>query len=96
MWARVTRVTGDSSRAEDAVRLINDEVIPGIKELGSTAHGYWLMNRKDGKVVAVTLFESEQTLRESEAMTAEMRQRNVDKMGGTVESVEEFEVVGEF
>jgi hypothetical protein len=96
MWARVIRVTGDGSRAEDALRVINEEVIPGIKELGFASRGYWLMNRSEGKVVAFTLYDTEQALRESEAAMAAIRQQNVDKVGGIVESVEEFEVVGEF
>ena len=75
--------------------MINDDVIPAIKELGFATRGYWLMNRNEGKMVAFTLFETEQALRDSEAAMAATRQQNVDKVGGTVESVEEFEVVGE-
>ena len=94
MWARVTTIVGEASRSDDAVQMINGEVIPRMKELGTAAGGYWMMNRADGRVLAVTLFETEQALRDSEAAAAALRDK-AGQVGGTVQSVDVFEVVGQ-
>ena len=95
MWARVTTaVAGEASRFDDVVQMINSENIPRMKELGASG-GYWMMNRNDGRVVAVTLFETEQALRDSEAAVAALRERAGQKMGGTIQSVDVFEVIGQ-
>jgi hypothetical protein len=94
MWARVTTIVGEASRSDDAVQMINGEVIPRMKELGMAAGGYWMINRDDGRVVAVTLYETEQALRDSEAAAAALREK-AGQMGGTTQSVDVFEVVGQ-
>ena len=95
MWARVTTAVGDASRFDDTVQLINGEQIPRIKELGIAAGGYWMMNRDDGRVLVVTLYENEQALRDSEAAAAAFREQAGQDVGSTIQSVEVFEVVGQ-
>ena len=94
MWALVTTVAGEASRFDDVVQTINSVNIPRMKELGASG-GYWMMNRDDGRLVAVLLFETEQALRDNEAAVKALREEAVQKIGGAIQSVERFEVIGQ-
>jgi hypothetical protein len=93
VWARITRTHGDPALRDRAIALINEEVIPGLRQVDGFRGGYWLVN-STGDGVAVVLFENEDLLKATEAAAELLRQR-VKELGVTVDSVETFEVVAQ-
>ena len=95
MHARVTRLEGTKDKIEDGIAMINDQVIPTAKGLPGFVGAYFLANRATGTMVGVTLWDSEEHLRASEEAATKLRQDAAQSSGGTVQAVENFEVVAQ-
>ncbi len=93
MFARVTTTQAPPDRVDEAVRVIKEYVIPGAEGIAGFKGGLWLVDRATGKGLGVTLFETEEALRASEAAAGQIRQGAVDQIQGGVLSVEPYEVV---
>ena len=95
MYARLTRFQGPPDRLEEGIFLLHEQVIPRARLRNGQVSGYWLLDRASGQGVVVSLWETEAAMLASEAAAEQLRQAVVDHVGGTVLSVEQFEVVGE-
>lgn len=95
MHARITTIQGDASQSEEAIAMVQDQVIPGAKGMAGFSGGYWGLDRATGKMVAVTLWESEDALRESEEAANALREDSTKQLGGEIQSVERFEIVAQ-
>ena len=95
MFARLTRFQGPPDRLEEGIFLLHEQVIPRARLRTGQVSGYWLLDRESGQGVVVSLWETEAAMRASDAAAEQLRQAVVDHIGGTVLSVEQFEVVGE-
>ncbi len=88
MYARVATFEGDPAKVDDAIAMVREEIAgetpPGLEG----AKMLMLVNRKTGKGVGVTLFDSEEAMRRGDealnAMNPGASERRV--------SVEFFEV----
>ena len=89
MFARVS-----TYRAPDADRLLEgfESVRGGLEGMEGFSHAYFLVDRSSGKGMSITMWESEEALRASAASADEMRRRGTELGGGSIESVENFEV----
>jgi hypothetical protein len=95
MYGRVTTVQGKPEKIEDAIRVIENDVVPGSKNLPGFKNGYWLADRKSGKLIALTLFETEKDLESSEAAASQLRKNASEKLGAEVKNVERFELIAQ-
>ncbi|HLW15967.1 MAG TPA: hypothetical protein VKV69_01215 [Actinomycetota bacterium] len=93
MYARLTTVQGKPEKIDDAIRVIENDVIPGSKVLPGFKNGYWLADRKSGKLLGLTMFESEKDVEESEAAASKLRKSAAEKLGAEVKNVERFELI---
>lgn len=93
MYARLTTIQGSSAKIEDAIRVVENDVIPGTRNLDGFKSGYWCADRKSGKMLALTLFETENDLQSSEAAASQLRKTSTEKLGFEVKNVERFEVI---
>src|SRR5579864_6944186 len=93
MYARLTTVQGKPEKIEDAIRVIENDVIPGSKVLPGFKNGYWLADRKSGKLLGLTVFETEKDIEESEAAASKLRKSAAEKLGAEVKNVERFELI---
>ena len=95
MYARITTVEGDANKIEDAVTLINEKIIPTLKEQkGFTAINF-LADRSTGKLVAVGFWEDEPSLDASSITVGPMRNEVADLLGGKVVSVDSYELIAQ-
>ncbi len=92
MFARVTVVQAPPGRVDEGIRYVRDHVIPVAQQQRGIKGGYWLTDRKRGKTLAITLWESEETLKASEAAIAKIREESAKAIGATFPSVEVYEV----
>ncbi|HEX9716588.1 MAG TPA: hypothetical protein VGA93_01465 [Actinomycetota bacterium] len=95
MHARLTVVTGPVERAKEARQAIAEQVVPRARDIPGLRNAYWMADEAAGKVVALTLFETEADLVASRDAVTKIREESVKSMGGTVQSVEEFEVIAQ-
>lgn len=59
MYARMLRMQVRPERIDEAARLFSEEVVPGCRALAGYRGSYFLVDRKLGECVPVTLWETE-------------------------------------
>jgi heme-degrading monooxygenase HmoA len=94
MLARVARYEVDSNRIEDAVSAFG-AAAKEIEELDGFAGGFVLVDHEDGRTMTLTLWENTSALENSERAAGKARREAASSVGGTVLSVEKFEVAQE-
>lgn len=94
MHARVTTLTMEPARLNDAIRQLEADEIPRWKQIDGFKGFTLLVNRGSGHSTAVSFWESEAAMRESEEAVSGSRERAAET-GGASDSptVERFEVV---
>jgi heme-degrading monooxygenase HmoA len=95
MHVRISTIEGDSGKIEDAVQVINEKVIPTLKGLKGFTAANFLADRSTGKLVGVTFWDDESALEASVETVEPIRSAVADAMGGTVTSVESYELVAQ-
>lgn len=86
-------VKGEPARIDEAIRMIKETVIPNAKKIAGFKGGYWLVDRKTGVGLSVTLFESEAALQSSEEAAKKIRDQAASTGITQVTGVERYEVV---
>jgi heme-degrading monooxygenase HmoA len=89
MFARVS-----TYRADDSDRLLEgfQSVTDPLEQMDGFSHAYFLVDRAGGKAMSITVWESEQALSASAAKADEMRKQGSEMGGGSIESVEHYEI----
>lgn len=93
MFSRVNSLQTTPHRIDDVAQVVRDIVHPGIS--GEPGYrGYIVLgNRETGKALGVTLWESEATREASDGKARQIRPRVEQGTGGTMVSVETYEVL---
>jgi heme-degrading monooxygenase HmoA len=94
MLARVARYEVDSERIDDAVQAFG-EAAAMIQGQDGFAGGYVLVDYEDGRTMTVTLWENQAAADSSESVARTARTNAANAVGGSVLSVERFEVAQE-
>ncbi len=84
MYARVMSGQIGPGDLDRFNRMIRDTVIPRAEKLDGFAGGYWLAERETGRVLGITMFESEQALHDSQAKADSIR-REASRSAGLPE-----------
>ena len=93
MYARVTVVQGSPDKIEQGIDSFNSQVLPTAKGVEGYKGAVLLADRKTGKGMGITLWESEDARRRGGEAVDEARAAAIKAMGGSIPPVEEFEVV---
>jgi|SRR5215211_1916824 len=93
MHARVTTMRMDPGRVDEVARTLENDDIPGFRELDGFKGLTVLADRGSGKTVAVSFWESEDALTASEEAVKGARQRAAERGGAPDLEIERFEVV---
>jgi heme-degrading monooxygenase HmoA len=94
MHARVARYELQPDRIDDAVHAFGDAAAQ-IEGLDGFAGGFVLVDPDDGRTMTVTLWQTATALENSERAASSARRQAADTVGGSVLSVETFEVARE-
>jgi heme-degrading monooxygenase HmoA len=93
MHARLTTLMLDPARLDEAIRQLESDETPRFKQIDGFKGFTLLVDRDSGKSTAVSFWESEAALRESEEAVHPSRQRAAETGGASGEpTVERFEV----
>ncbi len=91
MLARVARYEVEAERIDDAVRVFG-EAATEIEGLAGFAGGFVFADQEDGRTMTVTLWDNAAALENSEPTAGRARRKAAEAVGGSVLSVEKFEV----
>ena len=95
MFARVTTAAVPVERMKEVRGEIADQILARTKEIPGVKNLYAMADETTGKMVAVVLYETEADLVASREAASKVREEIAKATGGTIQSVEEFEVVGQ-
>ena len=95
MYAILTMLSTPAERATENLSLLKEKVIPAAGKLPGYLGGLWLMDPERKRFIALTLYETEDAMRNSEQPAERIRARTVQDMGATIISVDMYEVVAE-
>ncbi|CAN5775685.1 MAG: hypothetical protein H0T55_02160 [Rubrobacteraceae bacterium] len=93
MFARVTQLDVRPERLEEGHREIEEHVIPALRMQVGYSGGLLLANPEDGKLAAVTLWESEENMHATDEASHWFRVFGAEAFEGTVTDVETYEVL---
>ena len=95
MQARISTIEGDAARIDDAVKIINEKILPALKGLQGFTAANFLADRSAGKLVAVAFYADEASLEGSAEAVGPMRTEVAEAMGGKLVSVDSYELVAQ-
>ena len=93
MFSRVNFLETAPERIDDVARVVRDIVHPGIREEPGYVGYIVLGDRSTGKALGVTLWETAEAREASDAKARQIRPRVEEGTGGTMRSVERYEVL---
>jgi heme-degrading monooxygenase HmoA len=94
MHARLTTVEGvPSHKMDDAARHLQEQVLPQLQQLDGFEGFIAVRDRENGRLRGLALWESEDALRATDEAAARIRGTVTEATGGTIASVENYEVV---
>jgi len=89
----MTRFQGPVSSLEESIRIATQEAIPAAAGLPGYRGALFLVDRESGKLATLSLWESEEALRESDRTVARWRQQAADAGRVDIIAAERYEVV---
>jgi heme-degrading monooxygenase HmoA len=92
MFARVTLGEALPERLDRMTREITEHVLPALRMQDGFAGAMVLADRSSGKVLAVTLWETEQAMDSTEEAAYWLRVFSAEAAGGKVSGVDRYEV----
>jgi len=93
MFSRVNVLQTEPDRIADVARVVRDVVHPGIRGEAGYVGYIVLGDRETGRALGVTLWESEAARELSDAKARQIRPRVEHETGGTMQSVERYDVL---
>ena len=92
MFARVSQYEVQPERLQQGQRALEEHLIPALRMQRGYSGGLLLGNSEEGKVLAVSLWESEQDMRATDEASVWFRAFGAEAVEGEVISVETYEV----
>jgi Antibiotic biosynthesis monooxygenase len=92
VWVRVTTVEGDPAKVDQGISDYKTRVVPVVQQQPGGRAAILLVNRKAGKSISGTIWNTEKDLQNSEAAVASIRREVAEKVGAKSPKVEAFEV----
>ncbi len=101
MFANVSTYQGPPDKIDEGLRYAQENIVPSLQEVEGFEGVYLLVDRQSGKVLTITLWESEEALRASEEETTQLRSEHrgqwdqvptAEAGGQEVAGVERYEV----
>lgn len=94
MLARVARYEVQRERIDDAVKAFG-EAAAQLEGVAGFAGAFVLVDHEDGRTLTFSLWENAAALENSESVAGRARRKAAEAVGGSVLSVEKFDVAQE-
>ncbi len=93
MYARLTTIEGAPDKMDEATRHVEEQTLPQLQKMDGFKGFVALGDRNSGRLLGVTFWEDEEALQATEQEASGVRSGAAEAVGGTVASVEQYEVV---
>ena len=93
MHAPVTRVRGNSETMEAGIAHFRDTLLEQLERMPGFRDAVLMIRPEHGDGLAITLWDTEEALRQSEQGADALRTESASQMQASVTSVERFEIV---
>ena len=93
MFARVTALQGPTDSVDQARTTIEQQILPAVRAINGFRGLLSLADRSSGKGITLTLWESEESMRQAEELANRLRASTAAATGSDIVSVDRFEVV---
>jgi heme-degrading monooxygenase HmoA len=93
MYVRVTRIRGDLARVGAASAWFQEELLQELEHMDGFMDAMLLVDHDHGETLALTFWDSMDSLRATEERARELRAEAATRNGGSVTHVERFELV---
>ena len=94
MFAGVSTIQGKPEQIEAGIRNYREQVLPAAKKMAGFKGAFLLVDRKSGKVVGITLWDSEKDMQASSATADRLRAQGAKTAAASKPPlVETYEVV---
>jgi len=90
--ARVSTFEGSPERIDDSVSNVRSETLPKLRSAEGNVGLIALAHRTSGRILGITLWESDDALRQSEEKANRLREEAASKSDQRVASVDRYEV----
>lgn len=92
MFARASTLEGPPDQLDEGLRYVREQVLPLLQQQDGFKGFIAFGDRQSGKLIGVSLWESEQAMRASEEVGDRTRGESAEAVGATVAGVERYEV----
>ena len=93
VYVRVNTIEGSPDRMDDVTTHIQEQTLPQLRQMEGFEGFIALGDRNSGKLLGVAFWESEEALRATEQALSSVRSGAAEAAGGTLVSVEQYEVL---
>lgn len=91
-YARIVRLKGDPSKAQEAMKLWTEEVLPLLKKQFGFGGVVMLGDRKTGDGLSVSYWDSEKEMKDARGQVRPAADKMMEKTGGSIVDEDECEV----
>jgi hypothetical protein len=95
MQVRISTIEGDAGKIDDAVKIIDEKILPNLKGLEGFTAANFMADRSAGKLVAVAFYQDEAALEASAEAVKPMRTEVAEVMNGKVVGLDTYELVSQ-
>jgi len=92
VYARVNILEGPPDKMDEALHYFHENVLPGLKRIDGFKETIALGDRQRGKTLGITLWESEEDIRATEAGANRSHSELAEASGETIAGAEIYEV----
>ena len=92
VFVRVTTAEADPAKHAEGIAQFQEKIVPAVRKQPGARTAVLFVNRKTGRIIGATGWDTEQDLQKSEAAMAGLRDEAIKKSGGKSGKVEVFEV----
>lgn len=91
--ARASRLEGSPDRLDASIRNAEENILPQARRIEGNRGALGFVDRQNGTVLIITLWESMEAMQRSEEQANSLRQQAADTGGQSIGSVDRYEVV---
>lgn len=90
--ARSTTIQAQTSSIDDGIAYMRDDLMSELENIDGFVGISLLVDRESGRCIITVAYESEETLQASAERAKQLRSQAVERFGGTVDKIEQWEI----
>lgn len=92
MFVRTTEVQADTSKIDNGIAIVSDEIFPAVSGMDGCVGMSLLVDRHSGRCIATTAWESEDAMTATAERVMALRSRAEESLGSSGSEVHQWEV----